>query len=60
MEKVEMIRERMLVSQKWQKSYANLKNRPKTFEAGEQVLLKGYHREEFFVSVKEEIKSNIY
>ncbi|KAI3736778.1 hypothetical protein L2E82_26765 [Cichorium intybus] len=39
-EKVEVIRERMKAAQSRQKSYANLKNRPMTFQVGDQVLLK--------------------
>ena len=39
-DKVKVIRERMLAAQSRQKSYADLKRRPITFEVGDQVLVK--------------------
>ena len=39
-EKLKIIRERMLAAQDRQKSYADKKRRPMTFEVGDSVLLK--------------------
>ena len=39
-EKLKIIRERMLAAQDRQKSYADKKQRPMTFEMGDSVLLK--------------------
>jgi hypothetical protein len=39
-DKVKIIRERMLAAQSRQKSYADLRRKPMTFEVGDQVLLK--------------------
>lgn len=39
-DKIKINQERMLAAQNQQKSYANLKNQPMTFEVGYQVLLK--------------------
>ena len=39
-EQVELIRDIMKVAQDRQKSYADLKHRPKEFEVGDRVLLR--------------------
>ena len=40
LEKVGMIRKRLLAAHSWQKSYANIRRRPLEFEAGDHVFLK--------------------
>ena len=40
LEKVNLIRQRLLTAQRWQKSYANVQRRPLEFEVGDHVFLK--------------------
>ena len=39
-EKVSLIRQRLLMAQSWQKSYANVRRRPLEFKIGDHVFLK--------------------
>ena len=39
-EKVSLIRQRLLMAQSWQKSYADVRRRPLEFEVGDHVFLK--------------------
>ena len=38
-EKVSLIRQRLLMAQSWQKSYADIRRRPLEFEVGDHVFL---------------------